>query len=1107
MKNKKQLFMSVVVIAYNAEKTIGRTLQSLLAQKYPADKYEIIVVDDGSTDHTGAVVLKHKTVRYIRLPENQGISAARNAGIAAVRGDIYVSFDDDCVADPKWLQVLAKGYSRTDAAGVGGAMTTSSSLKGLVRKYIHATGEGRPPVAGDSTKVPFIKRITRYATACFKRPAKNLERVAKVEELYGANGSYPIEVIRSVDGWDRDFSGVEDRELSKRIRAKYPDKHFYSMRDAKIMHDPGLTLRQYLNRPYRRGPVNLKFHLKYRMLPPIMPFPVLMAGLTALIAVLQPLALPMILLLLPQLLYGRWQTEFFRTGRPYVLLFPYLQLMEESMVVLGLLKGAIALFRSKYMSAWKWVRPEFIGSLLVLAGWAYVELGMRAGIPRTLLTILFLLSVPGYMVVRSLIGYGAKLPASRLIGYAVGVSVVTLMLVGLGTNTVLGLAGVQHPLALRPLTAAIGVVTFAATLAANLRKPADYVSAKLPWRTIRANWAYIAAAVALPFIAAGGAITLNNGGSDKLALLGLGGVGLYFLALLWRRKPTAHIYPLALYSVSLSILLGTSLRGWHITGHDVMQEYQVFELTLQHAAWHMSYYQDAYNACLSITILPTIFRQMTGMNDPFVFKFIFQLFFALIAPVMYNTLRNFTSKRIALLSVFVFVTFPAFLTDITMLTRQETALLCFLLALQAGLDRRLGKKGKLLAFVFLLGMVLSHYSTSYVATTVLLITSVLSGGVWLVRRLFKRAKPVRSFTIFPFSMVLATLVLLVTWGSLVTQTSGHIAETLEGVVTGLPDILNGTANEDNSSRTGQVVSNNGQVQAYFQNWNSTRTLANSEYYADGAQAGAALTAKTDTISPVAAPLASHVSSGPLVAFYDFIKQFYGLLIEGLVGLGVVLVLLVKRWRRVFAGQYMLLIIASLMVIGMQVVLPASLVNYGLLRIIQQGLLVLALPLVLACLWLMGLVRIPKAWRAPILGSVLVFLFLVLSGVLPAITGGYKPSLPLSNSGFYYEAYYTHASEISADKWLAQKTPKGSRVYSDEFTRRKMIAYTGIFSQPTLSPGSIPIDSYVYLGVSDTQLQTIPAYHNGALIYYTAPTAFLQSHKNLVYSSGDVQIYK
>jgi uncharacterized membrane protein len=153
------------------------------------------------------------------------------------------------------------------------------------------------------------------------------------------------------------------------------------------------------------------------------------------------------------------------------------------------------------------------------------------------------------------------------------------------------------------------------------------------------------------------------------------------------------------------------------------------------------------------------------------------------------------------------------------------------------------------------------------------------------------------------------------------------------------------------------------------------------------------------------------------------------------------------------------------------------------------------------------VRIPKAWRAPILGSVLVFLFLVLSGVLPAITGGYKPSLPLSNSGFYYEAYYTHASEISADKWLAQKTPKGSRVYSDEFTRRKMIAYTGIFSQPTLSPGSIPIDSYVYLGVSDTQLQTIPAYHNGALIYYTAPTAFLQSHKNLVYSSGDVQIYK
>jgi len=184
-----------------------------------------------------------------------------------------------------------------------------------------------------------------------------------------------------------------------------------------------------------------------------------------------------------------------------------------------------------------------------------------------------------------------------------------------------------------------------------------------------------------------------------------------------------------------------------------------------------------------------------------------------------------------------------------------------------------------------------------------------------------------------------------------------------------------------------------------------------------------------------------------------------------------------------------------------------LVNYGLLRVIQQGLIVLALPMILACYWLLGLLRISRHWQQRLLALGLVGLFLILAGFLPAITGGYKPSLALSNSGFYYEAYYTHASEVAADNWLAHKTPKGSRVYSDEFARRKMIAYAGIFSQPTLSPQTIPIDSYVYLSVANTTLEKVPAYYKGGLLYYTVPSVFLQTDKNLVYNAGGVQIYR
>ena len=137
----------------------------------------------------------------------------------------------------------------------------------------------------------------------------------------------------------------------------------------------------------------------------------------------------------------------------------------------------------------------------------------------------------------------------------------------------------------------------------------------------------------MPLLAIGGANTLNNGGSNWLALSVLGIIaGLFIAAVCLERRLGRH-YGAIIFAIAVSLLLGTSMRGWGITGHDIMQEYQVFQLTASHAAWHMQYYQDAYNACLSITILPTIISRLTGISDPYVYKFAFQLFAALIGLV------------------------------------------------------------------------------------------------------------------------------------------------------------------------------------------------------------------------------------------------------------------------------------------------------------------------------------------------------------------------------------------------------------------------------------------------------------------------------------------
>jgi glycosyltransferase involved in cell wall biosynthesis len=109
--------VSVVVAGYNGARTLEACLASLLALNYP--DYEIILVDDGSTDTTPEIAGRFPTVRYL-AQTNQGLSAARNAGIAAATGEIIAFTDSDCRADPDWLYYLVQDLLNGDWVGLGG---------------------------------------------------------------------------------------------------------------------------------------------------------------------------------------------------------------------------------------------------------------------------------------------------------------------------------------------------------------------------------------------------------------------------------------------------------------------------------------------------------------------------------------------------------------------------------------------------------------------------------------------------------------------------------------------------------------------------------------------------------------------------------------------------------------------------------------------------------------------------------------------------------------------------------------------------------------------------------------------------------------------------
>jgi glycosyltransferase involved in cell wall biosynthesis len=109
--------VSVVVCAYDAERTIDRCLASLAALNYP--DYEVIVVNDGSRDRTLEIAQQHGFCRIVSQP-NKGLSVARNVGAKAATGEIVAYTDSDCVADPDWLNYLVAKMEASGLAVCGG---------------------------------------------------------------------------------------------------------------------------------------------------------------------------------------------------------------------------------------------------------------------------------------------------------------------------------------------------------------------------------------------------------------------------------------------------------------------------------------------------------------------------------------------------------------------------------------------------------------------------------------------------------------------------------------------------------------------------------------------------------------------------------------------------------------------------------------------------------------------------------------------------------------------------------------------------------------------------------------------------------------------------
>jgi len=121
-----QPFISVIVPVYNGEATIQTCVESLLELDYPRERFEVLIVDNRSTDGTRAI-LRRYPVRVLEETEAQSSYAARNLGIRESRGEVLAFTDADCVVEHGWLRAIARAIAPSDVGGVAGPIESYAS--------------------------------------------------------------------------------------------------------------------------------------------------------------------------------------------------------------------------------------------------------------------------------------------------------------------------------------------------------------------------------------------------------------------------------------------------------------------------------------------------------------------------------------------------------------------------------------------------------------------------------------------------------------------------------------------------------------------------------------------------------------------------------------------------------------------------------------------------------------------------------------------------------------------------------------------------------------------------------------------------------------------
>jgi uncharacterized membrane protein len=700
-----------------------------------------------------------------------------------------------------------------------------------------------------------------------------------------------------------------------------------------------------------------------------------------------------------------------------------------------------------------------------------------------------LLIVPGLILLRAL-----RVPGQTVSAYPVYVpcaSIIVLFGSGLAVDVLGPLVGLATPLRAWPLLVALEG-TCLGLLAVSVKVPPDV---SIDWRPLSRPARY-AWPLVIPLVAAAGALRLNAGHGNSVALIAICAViTLLVTAAAVSSRLDEALLQFMLYAAGLAMTWADSLRGEPLYGFDIATEYQRLQQTVTAGVWHPGHPGDAYGAMLSLTVMPAALHELSGLPALLVFKVVFPMIYALFPVAIFCLGRRLLSRRWAFVAAAFTIGQYAF-TEMAGFARQEIALVFFAALIAAMLDTGVSRLSQW-ALTGLLGVAtaLSHYSTTYVAVTVIGLSILLQWcGSW-----FRAIPRVTGAVAVAFVALFAGAAI---WYGPVTHSDSHVLEVAQTVKDEGLDFLPTRVAGDNFLAAYLQGNQRTPIPAahYAQQIHNYYSV-NKVYIKPFPDAGQARYALRDFPVPIP-PVRWHLVDGALGLGLLVIEQ----LVNVLAAIGA-LVMVLRREASVTTRQIGLLALATVLLLTVLRFSGTLAIAYGQERAQLQGLALLAV----AVCWTMQTYSAKRRARQThiprVAAACLAVILVNTSYLLGAVLGG-QVSVNLANSGSAYEYYYMTAPEFASAQWLGGALRPGQLVYADEYGQLPLVAVTGIQQGLFLDLTPLTLNQNAWVYASHTNVidgRAFALYHDH-LATYGFPASFLDTKYDLVYTNGSSEVF-